>query len=53
MDCPYWHEIADHGAQEGVEEFYGGKYSGSGGVTMSITVNKLDDFKDNDEEFAV
>jgi len=45
LNTPYWHEIQDHGAQDGVEEFYG-KYSTTGDDNVNLKVG-LNEFKDN------
>lgn len=48
MDAPYWHELADKGANDGVNEYYG-KFNSSGSHDVNLTVN-LAEFKDNEGE---
>lgn len=50
MNAPFWHEISDKGAQDGVEEFYH-KYISSGDNNVNLAVPAAD-FKDGAEEFA-
>ena len=44
MNAPFWHEISDKGAQDGVEEFYH-KYISSGDNNVNLAVPAAD-FKD-------